>query len=153
MNLRLKLRRDCTTILISNRLPTIQQADKIVIFNKGKVVESGSHRKLLQTSNFYQRMCSAQFKTSQQSHQQKLAKKISKKLARQNNNNLSYQIRNNLNSLLNYLQLINDGLIDDDLEQSRILDESYQSAKNMLASLREYERKISKGLKNNERDS
>lgn len=142
-----KLCRDRTTIIIGDRLPNRQQPDKIIILNKGKIVESGTHQELLRTSNLYQRMCSAQLKTSQQSQQQHLAKKISKKLARQNNNNLSYKIRNNLNSLLNYLRLINDGLIEDDLEESRILDESYQSAKNMLASLREYERKISQGLK------
>ena len=139
--------RDRTTIIITNQLATIKQADRIVVLNKGKIVESGTHQQLLKTGNFYKRMCSVQFKTSQQSHQQQLAKKISKKLARQTNNSLSYEIRNNLNSLLNYLQLVNDSSIEDEREQLKILDESYQSAKNMLASLREYEKKISRGFK------
>ena len=142
-----ELCRDRTTILITNRLAAIKKADQIVILNKGKVIESGTHQELLKNGNLYKRMCSAQFKTSQQSRQQLLAKKISKKLSYQSQNNLSYEIRNNLNSLLNYLQIINEGLVEDDLEQERILDESYQSAKNMLASLREYERKISQGFK------
>ena len=139
--------RDRTTIIITNQLATIKQADRIVVLNKGKIVESGTHQQLLKTGNFYKRMCSVQFKTSQQSHQQQLAKKISKKLARQTNSSLSYEIRNNLNSLLNYLQLVNDSSIEDEREQLKILDESYQSAKNMLASLREYEKKISRGFK------
>ncbi len=146
-----ELCRDRTTIVITNRLATIKKADQIIILNKGRIIESGTHQELLENGNLYKRMCSAQFKTSQQSHQQLLAKKISKKLSHQANSSLSYEIRNNLNSLLNYLQLVNEGLVDDDLEQERILDESYQSAKDMLASLREYERKIARGLeKNNE---
>ena len=138
-----------TTIVITNRLATIEKADQIVILNKGKIIEFGTHQELLKNGNLYKRMCSAQFKTSQQSHQQLLAKRISQKLSHQTNSNLSSEIRNNLNSLLNYLQLVNEGLVDDDLEQERILDESYQSAKNMLASLREYERKISQKFRKN----
>ncbi|MCC0177753.1 ABC transporter ATP-binding protein [Waterburya agarophytonicola K14] len=145
-----KLCRDRTTIVITNKLNIIKKSDLIVILNKGKIIESGTHQELLKNGNFYQRMCSTQFKSSQQSHQQKLAKKIAQKLARQTNNNLSYEIHNNLNYLLNYLQLVNDVAIDDDGEQEKILDESYQSAKNMLASLREYERKISRGFKQND---
>jgi len=139
--------RDRTTIVITNQLATIKNANRIIVLNKGKIIESGTHQQLLKTGSLYKRICAAQFKTSQQSHQQQLAKRISKKLARQTNNSLSYEIRNNLNSLLNYLQLVNEGLIEDEDEQSRILDESYQSAKNMLASLREYEKKISRGFK------
>lgn len=139
--------RDRTTIIITEQLETIKQANRIIILNKGKIVESGTHQSLLKTSNLYQRLYSAQFKTSQESHQQQLAKQIAQKLARQNNNNLSYEIRNHLNTLLNYLKLLNDDLENDEQEQSKILDESYQSAKNMLASLREYERKINRGFK------
>ena len=144
-----ELCRDRTTIIITNRLATIKKADRIIILNKGKIIESGTHQELLENGDLYKRMCSAQFKTSQQSHQQLLANKISKKLARQTNSSLSSEIKNNLNSLLNYLQLVNEGLVKDDLEQERILDESYQSAKNMLASLREYERKISRKFNKN----
>ena len=137
-----------TTLIITNRLSTIKHAHQIIVLNKGKVIEVGTHEELLQNNNLYSRWYSMQFKTSQQSHQQKLAKKISKKLARQTNRNLSAEISNNLNSLLNYLELVNEGFIEDDLEQEKILDESYQSAKNMLVSLREYERKISQSFRN-----
>lgn len=116
--------------------------------NKGKVVEAGTHKELLKQGRFYNRLYSMQFKTSQQSRQQKLAQKIAQKLARHTNSNLSSEIRYNLNSLLSYLQLVNEGLVGNSQEQEKILDESYQSAKNMLASLKEYERKISRGFKN-----
>ena len=145
-----ELCRDRTTVVITSRLTAIERADKIIILNKGKIVESGTHQQLLNHNGLYQRMCSAQFKSSQQSHQRRLAKKISKKLAHHANSSLSYDIRNNLNLLLDHLQLVNEGLIKDDLEQEKILDESYQSAKNMLASLREYERKISQEFGKND---
>ena len=141
-----ELCRDRTTIEITNRLSAIEKADKIVVLNKGRIIESGTHKELLKNGNLYKKMCSTQFKTSQQSRQQLLAKKISKKLSRQTNDVFSSEIRNNLSSLLNYLQLINEGLVNDDRE--KILDESYQSAKNMLASLREYQQRISRGLNN-----
>ncbi len=145
-----QLCRDRTTIVITNRLSIIQKADRIIILDKGKIIESGTHQELLINGNLYKRIYAGQLKTSQQFRQQKLAQKIAQKLARQTNSNLSDEIRHNLNSLLDYLQLVNEGLIKDDREQERILDESYQSAKNMLASLKEYQRKISRGLRKND---
>ena len=138
-----------TTLIIAHQLSAIKNAHQIIVLNQGKIIEVGTHEELLQNGNFYSRWYSMQFKTSQQSHQQKLAQKISRKLAHQTSSNLSYEIRTNLNSLLNYLQLVNEGLVKDAPEQEKILDESYQSAKNILASLREYERQISRGLNNN----
>lgn len=86
------------------------------------------------------------FKTSQQSRQVKLAQKIAQKLARQPNSSISSEIRHHLNLLLDKLQPIDKGLAADEQEQNQILDQSYQSAKNMLFSLREYEQKISHEL-------
>ena len=136
-----------TNIIITNLLATIKNADQIVVLNKGKIIESGTHHKLLKNGNLYKRMYAIQFKNSQQSHQQLLARKISKKLANQANSTLSYDINNNFNVLLNYLHLVDQSLAEDNLEQEKMLDESFQSAKNMLASLRDYRRKISEGFK------
>lgn len=143
-----ELCRDRTNIIITNLFSTIKKADQIVILNKGKIIESGTHQELLKNGNFYKRMYSAQFKNSQKSHQQLLANKIYRKLASQTSNTLPDEIENNFNVLFNYLLLVDQSLTQDNLEQEKALDRSYQSAKDMLNSLREYQRKISEGFSN-----
>ncbi|WP_019508396.1 ABC transporter ATP-binding protein [Pleurocapsa sp. PCC 7319] len=138
-----------TTLIVTNQLSTIKNVYQIVMLYQGKVIEVGTHEELLQNANFYSRWYSMQLKNSQQSRQQKLVQKIAKKLTNQNNSSLSAEIRQNINSLLHHLHLVNEGLFRNDQEEEQILDETYQSAKNMLANLREYERKISQGFDNN----
>ena len=143
-----ELCRDRTTIVLTNKIEIAKKADRIIVLNKGKIVESGTHQELLKNGNIYKSMCYAKFRNSQQNRQHQLAKKISKKLARQNN--LSTEIRNDINSLLSNLESIDRSLAKSDLEQKIVLDKSYQSAKNMLASLREYHQKISQRFKKND---
>lgn len=40
-----------TVLMISHRLKTVQSADIILVFDKGQVVESGSHEELMQKPN------------------------------------------------------------------------------------------------------
>ncbi|XP_030388009.1 ATP-dependent translocase ABCB1 [Scaptodrosophila lebanonensis] len=42
-----------TTIIVAHRLSTVRRADKIVVINKGQVVESGTHQELMQLKNHY----------------------------------------------------------------------------------------------------
>lgn len=149
------LRRDRTTLIITSQLNIAKKADLIIVLNRGKITERGTHEELvLRQGSIYQRLYSTQFKTSQQSRQLKLAQKIARKLARQTktNNNLVAEIQSNLNTLLDRLQLIDEGLFEDDREQNRILDESYLSAKNVLLGLREYEQTILRGFDDSDRD-
>lgn len=43
-----------TTFVIAHRLTTIQRADRILVFNKGCLVESGTHAELLDKKGLYQ---------------------------------------------------------------------------------------------------
>lgn len=47
---------DKITITIAHRLSTIEHADKILVMQKGKIVDSGTHNELLETSEVYQRL-------------------------------------------------------------------------------------------------
>lgn len=42
-----------TSIIIAHRLSTIQKADKIVVLNKGRIIESGTHQELLDHQGAY----------------------------------------------------------------------------------------------------
>lgn len=50
-----------TSIVIAHRLSTIQQADKIVVLDKGEVMEAGSHEALLAKGGFYSNLYERQF--------------------------------------------------------------------------------------------
>ena len=43
-----------TTFVIAHRLTTIQRADRILVFNKGRLVETGTHAKLMDQKGLYQ---------------------------------------------------------------------------------------------------
>jgi ATP-binding cassette subfamily B protein len=45
-----------TLIIIAHRLSTVREADKIVVLDKGTIVEVGSHSELLQRGGIYQRL-------------------------------------------------------------------------------------------------
>ena len=50
-----------TSIVIAHRLSTIRKADKIIVLDKGSIVEMGSHNELLQLGGFYSTLTEMQF--------------------------------------------------------------------------------------------
>jgi ABC-type bacteriocin transporter len=50
-----------TIIIIAHRLPTIRKADKIIVLDKGKVVEEGSHTEMLMANGHYANLWKQQF--------------------------------------------------------------------------------------------
>ncbi len=51
-----------TAIVIAHRLSTIQEADKILVLDKGEIVESGSHMSLLEKEGLYANLHKMQYK-------------------------------------------------------------------------------------------
>ena len=49
-----------TTLVVAHRLSTIQRADKIIVLDKGQVVETGTHKDLLAKKGLYARLSSLQ---------------------------------------------------------------------------------------------
>jgi ATP-binding cassette subfamily B multidrug efflux pump len=60
--------KDRTSIVIAHRLATIKQADKIIVMDKGLIVEEGSHLELLEKENgYYKNLYDKQFSLDQAS--------------------------------------------------------------------------------------
>jgi subfamily B ATP-binding cassette protein MsbA len=55
------LMKDKTSIVIAHRLSTIRKADKIVVMEKGRVLQTGTHNELLEKGGTYKRLYELQF--------------------------------------------------------------------------------------------
>lgn len=51
-----------TVFVIAHRLSTVEHADRIVVIESGKIVESGTHKELLDRSGVYKRLYELQFR-------------------------------------------------------------------------------------------
>ena len=48
-------------LVIAHRLSTVQHADRIIVLDKGRVVEQGTHEELLALGRVYKRLHDLQF--------------------------------------------------------------------------------------------
>lgn len=60
-----KLMKGRTALVIAHRLSTIQKADKIIVLDKGEIVESGTHQELLELDGFYNNLHNMQYDTQE----------------------------------------------------------------------------------------
>lgn len=57
----LKLMEGRTSFIIAHRLSTIRRADLILVMDKGQIIETGTHRELLEAGGFYADLYQSQF--------------------------------------------------------------------------------------------
>jgi len=50
-----------TSIVIAHRLSTIRKADKIVVMERGRIIQTGTHEELLEKGGTYKRLYELQF--------------------------------------------------------------------------------------------
>ncbi len=55
-----KMMQNRTSIVIAHRLSTIRHADEIIVLQKGRIVERGTHDQLLANNGFYKRLVDMQ---------------------------------------------------------------------------------------------
>ena len=55
------LKGEMTILVIAHRLSTVRQADRILVFEEGRMIASGTHDELMKDSNLYARFASIQF--------------------------------------------------------------------------------------------
>jgi ATP-binding cassette subfamily B protein len=55
-----------TALLIAHRLSTVRHADRILVVDDGRIVQSGSHEQLLARGGLYADLYRTQFATSEQ---------------------------------------------------------------------------------------
>ena len=55
------LMRGRTTIVIAHRLSTVENADRIVVLDRGRIAETGTHRELLERGGIYDKLYRIQF--------------------------------------------------------------------------------------------
>jgi len=51
-----------TTFIIAHRISAVKDADEIIVLEKGRIVERGSHDQLLQARGFYYEIFKEQYK-------------------------------------------------------------------------------------------
>lgn len=55
------LQKSRTTLVIAHRLSTIENSDRIIVLDKGKIVEQGTHQELIRKQSYYFKLHNAQF--------------------------------------------------------------------------------------------
>ncbi len=60
------LMQNCTTLVIAHRLSTVRMANRIVVLDRGRIVEQGDHDSLMEASGVYRKLYELQFIADEQ---------------------------------------------------------------------------------------
>lgn len=60
--------RNKTTVIIAHRIATVRNADFIIVLEKGRIIDVGSHEELLKKCELYKKLCHIQFALQQEFH-------------------------------------------------------------------------------------
>ncbi len=63
-----RLMEDHTTLVIAHRLSTVVKADRIVVMQDGRIIDSGRHEELLRKGGLYRRLAELQFGSDNRPH-------------------------------------------------------------------------------------
>lgn len=124
-----ELSRDRTSLVIAHRLSTVQKADQIAVMDQGRVVEIGTHEKLLQKGGYYSRLYQMQFAEQAQP-------------TRPQNENfirIFHKYRLRLNTIVGFLRLITNDMVANATERQELLEESYNCAVSIFKRLEVFE--------------
>ena len=53
-----------TTLIIAHRLSTVRNADQIIVLDKGRIMETGTHKELFKNNGLYRKLISKQLSRS-----------------------------------------------------------------------------------------
>ncbi|HEV7214395.1 MAG TPA: ABC transporter ATP-binding protein [Chloroflexota bacterium] len=70
-----------TTIVIAHRLSTVLRADQILVIDQGRVVDRGTHRELLESSEAYQHLYELQFAANREAPRELTVDEAAERLA------------------------------------------------------------------------
>lgn len=118
---------DRTTLVIAHRLSTIRNADKIVVMEKGRIVEVGSHSELIEKGSAYASLYDAQFS---QENKDALQRARVETLM-----DMSYEVRTRLNPMIGFLNLLVDDDVESPEERQELIEDSYDASVRLLRTL------------------
>jgi subfamily B ATP-binding cassette protein MsbA len=128
-----ELSRERTTLVIAHRLSTVQRAHQIAVMENGRVVEVGTHERLLQQGGTYSRLYNMQFSDTSQTVISAVEGQ------KQEISQVSYEFRSRLNTMLGFLNFLTNDLVDSPEERAGLAEDAYASALELFKTVRQLE--------------